>query len=182
MANENFALPLTGIQIVTPLLFNLVIPREASDTEIKKSYLGTPVFSNLVFNADSDTPENTAIVIDTVLMAVTQTKNIVKTFVSGRNGSVKEYIAMGDYEIEIMGAIVSEQANVYPKELAIALKNVLELPKEIAVSSNFLQMFSISSIVVERFRIEEKMGSRNEIPFSIYAISDTPFEIKTSQI
>lgn len=175
-------LPQPGIQIVTPLLYGAIIPREVSDPEQKKSYLGTPIYSNLIFNADSETPENQSIIIDTVLMAMVQNKIVVKTMVSGRPGTVKEYISLGDYEIEIAGVIVSEQANVFPRDQVIALENLLKLGKEIAVSSNFLQLFSIHSIVVERYRIEEKLGTRNEVPFSIFATSDAPFEIKINQI
>lgn len=169
-------LPSGGIQNVARFLPN--IPGEPSDDPIGTSYLGTPVYSNLIFEADADTPENRAMVIDTVLMEVDIIKNVVMTPIAGRDGTVKEYINRGDYEITIQGVISSPMANVFPKDDVTALRNLLDLPKSLAVSSSFLQIFSIHSIVVLHAKIAEQMGTRNEVAFFINAVSDEPIELR----
>lgn len=174
-----FIIPPGGIQNVTPQFFNIP-EEEASDRPIKTTYLGTEVYSNLIFNADPDTPENRDFVMDTVLMSITQNKLIKYTDVQGRQGRVKEHISLGDYQIDIRGSIVSEVPLVFPREALEALRNLCELPKQLAVSSSFLQIFSVSSIVVQRYRINEKKGSRNEVPFQITAYSDTPIELEAN--
>ncbi len=154
------------------------VTEDPIDEVIRTTYLGTPVFSNLIFDAEPDTPENFALEIDTVLMTVDMTKNVVKTPLQGRDGTVKEYISDGDYLIDIRGEIVSEQPNVYPKDLVTRLVNLCRVKHQLNVSSFFLQLFSVSAIVVEKFNVEEKLGSRNSVPFSIQASSDTPIELQ----
>lgn len=162
--------------IITPF----VVPIETEDQPIGKTYLGTPVYSNLIFNADPDTPENRDLILNDIIMEVSQFRNIVTTPIAGRNGTVKEYISDGDYLISIKGAIVSPQSNVYPKSKIVALKNICRLEKEVAVSSNFLDVFDITYVVINDYTFSEKVGSRNEQPFTINMISDEPIEIKVN--
>lgn len=169
-------IPAGGIQ--NAARFAPTIPAEPSDDAIRHSYLGTPIYANLIFEADEDTPENAPLVLDTVLMEVNIPKNVVLTPISGRDGTVKEYINRSDYEITIHGIIVSPYANVFPKEEVTALRNLLDLPKALAVSSSFLQIFSVHSIVVMFARVGERMGSRNEVPFTINALEDKPIELR----
>lgn len=169
-------IPVVGLQNIARFLPE--IAGDPSDAPISTTYLGTPVYSNLIFEADPDTPENASLTIDTVLMEVDIIKNVVMTPISGRKGTVKEYISLGDYEILIQGAIVSPYPNVFPKDDVTALRNLLELPKALAIASGFLQIFSVHNIVVLHAKISEKMGSRNEVPFFINAVSDEPIELR----
>ena len=190
-----------------PELINRLIPRyditpEPTDDQIAQSYLGTPVYSNLEFLKVSGTSRDNSIDVngqdngaevmlrvDTVIIEVMQTKNIVITPIQGQvtggqneNGklkifsTVKEYISGGDYMINISGMIVSQYPNVFPHEEVVLLQELLNLPKAIPVASKFFDLFSISNIVVESFTVAEKMGSRNEVPFQIQALSDEPIE------
>lgn len=180
-----------------PEIVNRLIPRygniqpEQSDEPIGYSYLGTPVYSNLEFLRVSGTSldnslnvgaqngnSETILRIDTVLITVHQSKYIVKTAVQGRDGTVKEYISMGDYEINIQGIIVSQFPNVYPKDDVRLLIELLELPKSIPVASGFLTLFDVHEIVIDDYDISEKMGSRSEVLFNILASSDKPLELK----
>lgn len=163
------------------------VKAEDKDTPlIASNYLGNPIFSNLKFLPDSlsATGDLTAeeLVINTVLFTVNMHRNIVKTAVQGRDGTIKEYISNGDYEININGLIVSEQPLKFPKTDVQKLRAFLTLPRQIAVASSFLQLFSVNSIVVEDFNISEKMGSRNEVLFSIFAISDVAKEVDLSNV
>lgn len=154
------------------------LPPENSDEPIGQSYLGTPILSNLIFEADPDTPENEAFILNTVLMNVDTVKNVVRTPITGRNGSVKEYINRDDYEINISGLIVSEDGNTFPREQITAFRNLMDLPKSLAVSSEFLQIFSIHNLVIIRSNVGQIMGYRNQVQFMIQAISDVPIELK----
>ena len=87
------------------------------------SMLGTEVFTNLSFKAGSfiplegggPIPYETQI-IDTVLMTVNQTKNIIRTPIQGKSGTIKEYVSDGDFEIDVSGILVSEGENTYPTD------------------------------------------------------------------
>lgn len=170
------------IPSIPPLTLPLIpkVEPEESDEVIATSYLGTPVYSNLIFEANANTPENTDIRIDTVVMTVTQLRNIVKTPIQGRDGTVKEYINNGDYQIECNGLIVSPQANVFPRNDIEALNNLMTLNSSIVVSSSFLNLFNISDVVVEEFSFAEQEGYRNQCAFTFRLISDDPIEIKVN--
>jgi len=160
----------------------LPVVEDGSDPIISKSFLGTPVFSNLIFNASEDTPENEDLIIDTIILTVNQVKNIIKTPINNRPGTVKEYISDGDFQIDARGIIVSRENLVIPKEDVTALVNLMKVSKQLDVASNFLQLFSISSIVITDYRIAEKTGSRNEIPFKFTALSDEPIELQLDPV
>lgn len=162
--------------------------RPADDTD-QKSYLGTPVFSNLIFEPDPATGQTgvytdikgidqtfQGLRIDTVLFNVRQTKNIVKTPVQGFNGTVKEYTSDGDYEVEIAGSIVSQNPDQYPEEDVKKLLDILGIPEPLEVTSEFLAYLGITSLVVESFTINQEAGYRNIQPFTITALSDRPLE------
>ena len=159
-------------------------------SDLKPSMFGTPVFSNLEikpFSYDTLDGENiqiaNGIIIDTVIITVTQTKNIVKTPIQGRNGTVKEYVSDGDYLIEISGAIVSPD-RTYPQtevnELIQILKAPLAIPAD-SLISEYLNWFDIHSIVIESYDFPQTEGTRNQQEFRISAVSDIPVELEIDE-
>lgn len=184
---KNFIIP------PQPPLNNDLIPRyfyspDPEDEPIYTSYLGTPVYSNLIFSSDgvdvgnptSLDPDNGKqdLRIDTVLFDVSMTKNIKVTDIQGRNGTIKEYISDGDYMINIKGAIVSPYPLVFPKEDVDLLIRYSKVSTEIKVFSFFLDLFSITDIVIKEFKLSEKLGHRNQVDFEINALSDRAIEFR----
>lgn len=147
------------------------------DVELYKSALGTPVLIDLTFQAGSYTDENNAlqsfdqIILQTVLITLGQTKNIVKTEIQGRPGTVKEYIGLGDYTLNINGIITGTNGS-YPKDQVAALKNMLVAPVPIKVTSWFIQLWDINNIVIDDFNINPEEGGYSYQPFTIDASSD----------
>jgi hypothetical protein len=148
-----------------------------------KSSLGTPVMCDLTFIGDKYTDENGVLksfdnlVLVTVLMTISQTKNIVKTSIQGRSGTVKEYIGLGDYAITI-NAIITGPNGHYPIDEVTALKNMLECNKEVKVVSWYLQLWDIDNIVIDDFSINPEEGGYSYQPFTIDASSDKSFMLK----
>lgn len=177
-----FSLP----HIALPTLRNL----DPEDEPIGTSYLGTPVYSGLKFLNTFDViqagtvkkpADNTPpLFLETVLIDVEQTKNIVKTTIPGQirtkgiAGTIKEYISDDDYKVNVKGAIVSRYPLKYPQEDISILLQYLKANIPLPVYSPFLESFGIFDIVITRYQIAEKLGSRNEVPFQIEAISDAP--------
>jgi hypothetical protein len=150
----------------------------------RDSVFGTPVYSNIEIEPynyetlDGETVEvKNGIIIDTVLITVSQSKNIVKTPIQGRNGTVKEYVSDGDFQIDISGKIVADSNN-YPETEVNELVRILKSPIPIPIISEFLQWFDIHEIVVENYNVPQIMGVRNEQIFSIQCVSDTPVELE----
>jgi len=142
--------------------------------ETRKSYLGTPVFSDLNFPGEE---EGDDVVLETVLIDVSQRKNIVTTPVAGRNGTVKEYISDGDYEVRIRGALVNPGTAAYPYDQVRALGDRLRQPEALDVICDYLRFFDIYKLVVTDFNFPQNEGFQNVQAFEITCISDLPEEL-----
>jgi hypothetical protein len=131
------------------------------------SYLGTPVFCDVEIERGDG---REAFRIETCLIDVSQTKNIVTTVVQGRNGTVKEYISDGDYEVQIRGALVTD--NYYPREEVRDLHELLKRSELLTVVSDYLLLFDIKELVVTSYSFKQQEGYQNVQLFEINAISD----------
>lgn len=152
------------------------------DKELYKSSLGTPIYTNLEFQSgkykDNNGREVTfdSMRLDAILLTVTQPKNIVKTEIQGRNGTVKEYIGLGDYNVSIRG-IITGKNGVYPIDEVSKLKKILTATVPIAVNSWYLQNLDIDLLVVSDFTINQVEGGYSYQPFTINCLSDAPIEL-----
>jgi len=170
------------------LLTNQLVPHYAvipdpEDSNLGNTYLGTPYYDQLVLKytetVGSGPTTTTTISFQTVLIDVNQSKNILMTPIYGnKGGTVKEYISDGDYFIKIIGAIVSQYANLYPADAVRQMVKICRISDTLEVESGFLGRLDINSVVVKDFHIYEKMGSRNMVPFDLLLISDKPIEFQ----
>lgn len=148
-----------------------------------KSSLNTPVLTNIQFTGGSYTDslgnEKTfkTLIFESILVTVSQSKNIVTTSIQGRDGTVKEYIGMNDYSVTINGIITGQNGH-YPKDEVRDLKDMLNAGIAIEVVSWYLQNLDVSTIVVQDYDFSQESGGYSYQKFSINAISDTPQEIK----
>ena len=182
-----------GVQLLKPQLFDVEsVPNEESD---RISYLGTPVFSNLEIpagqykNLKGEVIPFDGIRIDTVLFDVSIEKNIVRTPINGRDGTVKQYISLGDYAISCQGILIGssdavnsgfdvDETNIVPELEIRKLNEIMRVPQEIEVVSEFLDFFDISTVVIEGANFSQREGFRDSIYFSLGMLSDAPIELK----
>lgn len=179
-----------AVRFIKPQFFKVDtdgIAIEQGDIPDKTSWLGTPVYDAFIFNGGFSYVDDKGVTVkvtdsfmlDSCLITVNQTKNIVKTQIAGGNGTVKEYIGMGDYEVRIQGMIVGRHANVPPDITEkIRISEILKAPIALPVSCNFLDMFGVNSVVIDDFEFSQIEGTRNAIGVSISCSSDEAFEIK----
>lgn len=185
-----------GLQALKSKFYSVALNKEEPDEKDPNitSYLGTPVFAQLIFIPGQyknnqgqeitygdilrNDEKNENFVINTVLMDVSQQKQIIKTNIQGVAGTVKEYISKGDYQITIRGALVSESSVRYPEEEVRQLKEYCEAETAVGVASRFLDdIFDVQTIVIESFNFPQVEGSQNIQLFEVSAISDEPIEL-----
>lgn len=124
------------------------------------------------------------LVMNDAVVALTRARNIVTTAMVGMNGTVKEYINDGDYQLNIMvgvqalkdGVIVDE----YPTEGIQNLRKYFDESKSIEVQSKFLELFDIHNIVIKEFNVVQATES-NYQPISITALSDTDYNVYSTE-
>lgn len=146
----------------------------------KSDMLNNPVMSDLEIlggsykDLDGNKYEIRNIKLDTVLMTITQTKNIVTTTIAGRNGTIKEYIAMGDYLVDI-AITVNAPNGAYPTDIMAKLIQIKKAPVSLKVASWYLQQYSISNLVITEFTMPQEAGKYSSQTVNISAISDSPY-------
>ncbi|MFX1704600.1 DUF6046 domain-containing protein [Chitinophaga sp. CC14] len=157
------------------------------DAALYQSSLGTPVLTDLTFESVAYDLNSTqriivpSVKLTTVLLAVSLPKNIVATAIQGRDGTVKEYIGKGDYQISINGIITGQNGH-YPADDVIALKRMVDAPVPIRVTSTYLQHLDIYDVVIVDFNTAQEPGGYSQQIFTINAISDTPVELQISNV
>lgn len=146
--------------------------------------LGTPIYSNIIFNKGKILDNNGIEIdfwkdfyIEDCLIIVSQTKKIIVTEIQGRDGTVKEYIGLDDFQITINGRLNGDYG-VNPKEDTKTLHKILSSGAPLAVTNWFLQNLDINDIVVQSFEIPQIEGKYSTQFFTITAMSDRVVEAK----
>jgi hypothetical protein len=151
------------------------------------SLLGTPVFSSLMFLPGTFMVKKGKLTIpvpygglmlETVLINISMTKRIQFTEIQGRQGTVKEFISNGDFNVNIKGSLVDPNSNRYPIEQVALLRAICEAPETINVASAFLGLFSITGLVIQSYSFSQSEGYHNVQLFDLNCISDRPIELK----
>ena len=186
---------LNALKVALPLYDARRIDNQIQDTITNNSgvsLFGTPVFANLQFpiqtvqDLDGNSLQLPNVALDGVLMTVTQTKNIITTPIQGRNGTVKEYISDGDYNISVQGVVSGrsfngfkiDDGNVYPETDVNSIIQIVKAPAQIRITSDFLDLFGISEVVVTDYDFPQTRGLRDNQAFTISLLSDQPIELQ----
>lgn len=124
-------------------------------------------------------------VFNECIISIVQEKNIVTTALQGRNGTIKEYISDGDYQITIDAGIsdyTEENADTmaYPLAEIAKVEELLNLPETLSLQSDFLELFKIKSAVVKSYSLQQETHA-NRQSIQIQMLSDEPYEIKMKQ-
>jgi hypothetical protein len=160
------------------------LPGSDEDTPVGFSYLGTPVFSNISFEAtdyhDFDDVAHTfgGATLNICLMSVTRENVIIETAIQGRNGMVMEQVSNGNYRITINGFLDSTLNNVAPYQEMDAFNQLSNVLGSVKVNSHFLNSLEVYEVVVNSVNFSEIEGTRNLIAISMNLTSETPVEIR----
>lgn len=154
-----------------------------SDPTLYLSEMGTPVLTDLTLQGGSYTTQRGQkisfedVVLQTVLVNVSQPKRIVTTEIQGRDGTVKEYIGMDDYQVTINGIITGPNGH-FPIDEVNALHQICKAPIPIAVISRYLHNLDIFTLVIKDFSYEQQPGAYSLQAFTIECMSDVPVELQ----
>lgn len=143
-------------------------PANSGGEPARTSLLGTPIFAEAELQFG-----NKSALLTTVLMTVSQQRNIVTTAIQGRNGTIKEFINEGDYQINLKGALVGVDSYSYPTVEMRDLLELLQVQSALEVVSDFLRLFDVNNLVVTDYSFPQQEGYQNVQLFDINCISDT---------
>lgn len=162
---------------------NKIAQGPTPDPALYLSPLGTPVVADITFLGGTYTDDETGreitfptLTLQTVLITASQPKRIIKTDIQGRNGTVKEYIGMDDWQITIDGLLTGPNG-IFPIEDMSDLRDIFKAPITIPIVSRYLQMLEIFSIVVQDYNFSQEPGGYSKQGFTLNCISDIPVEL-----
>ncbi len=133
-----------------------------------------PIWSPVLFQRAGDIQED--LLLDSAIINIGRSKNIVRTQVPGRSGTVKEYISDGDFEVQITG-LLAQRTFGYPKDLISLFRQYMELQQALVVISTPLNSLRIYELVVTGWQLPHT-PHLNCARYEISAISDEPFEFE----
>lgn len=152
---------------------------------VKSQMLGTPVVDQFIIKREIDTLTNffpqtspNYAKFDAATIVINQTRNIVKTPIQGRNGSVLEYISDDNYEINVKAIMCGLDPDTAPLTELEQLLGLLTEPNELVLSCDFLTTFSIQYAVPMSYTVTQIEGSVNQIQIDMRFISDEALELK----
>lgn len=143
------------------------------------SYLGTPINEQIAFSVPGS--NTTYTFPDWPLIDIYVAKNIVTTPIKGRNGSVKEYINTGDYQINIRGIFINYESDEYPEEMVYQFHELFKLNRELRVTNSLLNLLDVHDLVITDIRLPEVEGFNHIQPFIIQCISDRAVELTITE-
>lgn len=114
----------------------------------------------------------------TTVVEISRQKNIIKTPIAGRDGTVKESISNGDWLVKIRGFVINEDnPNIYPSEEMALMHKYCEAKTAIPVTCKLLQYFEINELVIESYNFPRMEGYAGVQPFELDCTSDEPVEM-----
>lgn len=143
-------------------------------------WLGRMALTDLIVRV----PDEGLLQINDVTITVSLQKEIVKTGIVGRAGTIKEYVTDGDYQLSMIVGIVAtdDEGHIidqYPERAVAQLREIMERPEALEVSSAFLDLFGITRMVVTGFTARQ-MTHSNRQEIEITALSDTDYVIEST--
>jgi Domain of unknown function (DUF6046) len=161
------------------------VPASAvADKQLYRSQINTPVVADITFDSVEYADYVTGFhkftdrfTQYTVLITVSQAKKIVKTEIQGLDGTVKEYIGLGDYSVTINGIIVGDN-RVYPRADVLTLKKMLDAPVAIPVYCAYLNDLGINNLVIDEYTLPQDAGSYSKQAYTINASSDYAIDLQ----
>lgn len=124
------------------------------------------------------------LVVNDAVCAISRARNIVTTQMVGMDGTVKEYVNEGDYQINILVGVVAVRDGVivdeYPEEGLRELRAFFDEKAAIDVHSAFLEIFDIRHVVIKSFSVSQDTAS-NYQSVSVSALSDGTYNVYSTE-
>jgi hypothetical protein len=115
------------------------------------------------------------------ILDISNDVDIVSTKLIGINGTVKELISQGDWQISFKGFIVNYEADRYPADQVEAFyQNFYKFGKSYLILAQYSDIFNrlgIEKVVVTSLKLPAMAGVTNYQPYELTCVSDLPDEI-----
>ena len=104
-------------------------------------------------------------------LAVSVNKSIIETPLSGGRGSFKEIVQTSDYEITILGTLLSQSYEEANAEIQ-KINEIFKLNRTLNIVNDYLQSLGINQIVMRSLELPELRGGEYQRNYQIICVSD----------
>jgi hypothetical protein len=119
------------------------------------------------------------VLLESAVISLSRPKNVVVTAVSGRNGTVKEFINAADWEISVQGFLAQKTVG-YPFDKVSELNALLEADTVLFVENDVLNNLGIVQIAVTDYKFPKSPFVNVQV-YEFTALSDEPIEITLNE-
>lgn len=133
---------------------------------------GQPVYSDVHLKVK----EYKIVLIDVLLTCILK-NTVISTPVTKRSGTVKEFISAQDYEVQMSGTIRSSGPGKFPVDELKKLVKVINSEEKMEVYSEFLSIFNIHYLVLEKYEVKQRQGDPTVVDFTMTFDSDKDLQL-----
>ncbi len=134
---------------------------------------GMPLFMPLKLKGTDGLED---LLLESAVVEVNRTKNIVSTVITDRDASVDEFINNGDWQISVTGFLCNNEAQ-YPLDLLLKFEEFMSLKKAIEIEHEAMNAIGIYEIVVLSENPIMKTAHINVQPYAFTAKSSKPLPL-----
>jgi hypothetical protein len=138
----------------------------------KTFFEGLPIWMPIMLQL----PGSEDLFLESAICVINQDRNIITTPIQGRDGTVKEYISNGDYELSITGIIATRKLD-YPYNEVKAFKKYMEAKQPLKIVSKLTQELGIYEVVVTGWSLPYNPNI-NCAQYDFKCLSDTPIILR----
>lgn len=138
----------------------------------KGGMFGLPVEGNVELRMPGAEP----LVLTSPIIQANQTKQVLTTALVRHDGTVKEHVSLGDWQISIKGLFCSHEEKKPIAEL-VRLLNYVRTAREIEMVNPYINALGVHSVVVTALDLPHSPFA-NIITYQLSLLSDKPFELK----
>lgn len=132
-----------------------------------------PIYMPVMLQRFGDIQDD--LLLDHAIVDARLVKNVVRTAVQGKDGTVKEYISASDWEVEIRG-LVAQREFGYPKDQVDLLRQYIVPGESIGVINTALNALKIYELVILEVNLPHT-PHLNCARYEISAVSNDPYEL-----
>lgn len=153
-----------------------------STSGVKSPYfegVTAPVRNNILFKSNDD---SLMIQLIDVKINTTQNNTIVRTALTGRRGTVKEFVQATDFSFDVSGSIISPVANAFPLGYLKSFIKLFSTERNINVENVLMNSFGVQKVVMERYTIDQQSSKyMNAVNFKLSLVSDENIELEITE-
>jgi hypothetical protein len=134
-------------------------------------------------------PDDSKLLLQNTVSSLTNTKTIIETPLVNRQGTVKEEVAVSDWEINVKGILVDPNPELYPemqvqelidlykKGISLGIQNVRTAMAFYGEDGESKNGIGGEMVVIRDLRFPEIQGRKNCQTFEMNLVSDLAFEL-----